>query len=87
MDRQHEETIDDEIMKNELNALRVKNGESWATDDVTGKALDPAAVKEARALEMECFRRMKVYVKVPRHVARGKKIIKTRWIDINKGDE
>ena len=30
---------------------------------------------------------MKVYIKVPRTVARGKKIINTRWIDHNKGDE
>ena len=84
IDRQHEETIDDEIMRNELNALRVKNGESWAVDDITGKVLDAAAVKEARALEMEYFHKMKVYTKVPRSISRGKKVIKTRWIDINQ---
>ena len=87
VDNQHSDGVDEEITKMELNALRVKNGEAWAVNDVSGSALDPTSVKAARALELEYFHIMKVYTKVPRSVARGKKIIKTRWIDINKGDE
>ena len=30
---------------------------------------------------------MGVYEKVPWHFSRGKKVIRTRWIDTNKGDE
>ena len=30
---------------------------------------------------------MKVYEKVPRYMAKGKKIIPTRWVDTNKGDK
>ena len=36
----------------------------WATDDVTGEALDPTAVKAARAEEIQYFRSMGVYTKV-----------------------
>ena len=87
IDDQHGDTVDDELMQVELNALHVKNGESWAVDDVNGSVLDPEAVKEARRIELEYFRKMQVYTKVSRSLARGKKIIRTRWIDINKGDE
>ena len=43
---------------------------------------------EARKLEIDFFRRMRVYEKVPRwnaREARGK-VVTTRWIDVNKGD-
>ena len=45
-------------------------------------------VQEARQLEMKFFSDMGVYEHVPRsHMATTKgKLIKTRWIDINKGD-
>ena len=55
-------------------------------DDVSYKCLDKELAIEARRLEIDFFRTMKVYKKVPRHRAAGKKIITTRWIDINKGD-
>ena len=44
---------------------------------------------EARRFEMQFFRRMKVYSKVPRSeaVIHGCKVITTRWLDINKGDD
>ena len=29
---------------------------------------------------------MKVYTKVPRHQANGQKVIRTKWLDIDKGD-
>ena len=41
---------------------------------------------DARMLEIEFFRRMKVYTKVPRHQANGQKVIRTKWLDIDKGD-
>ena len=37
-----------------------------AYDDVTGAALDPKRVQQARADEMEYFRKMGVYCKVPK---------------------
>ena len=62
--------------------------EAW--DDVTFKALDPVEVSKARAKEMEYVRGMKVYEVVDiRECLRmtGRPPIKSRWIDINKGDD
>lgn len=57
-------------------------------DDVSGKPLQHALAIKARKLEMEFFRKMHVYEKVPRWHAReaGCKVITTRWLDVNKGD-
>ena len=43
----------------------------------------------ARKFEMDFFRRMKVYTKVGGDEAKmiGAKVISTKWIDTNKGDE
>ena len=60
------------------------SNEEMAWDDVSGVQLDARKVREAREVEMEYFRKMKVYSKVPRLA--GEKVIKTRWVDINKGD-
>ena len=38
-------------------------------------------------LEMDFFKRMGVYEKIPKHHAKGQKVISTRWVDTNKGDE
>ena len=59
-----------------------------AWNDVTGKALDPDLVRQARREELEYFKKMKVYSKVPRsEVAKhGCKVITTRWLDVNRGD-
>ena len=58
-------------------------------DDVSGDLLDSALVKEARALEVEYLKKMEVYDVVSRKEmkksGRGK-LIKGRWLDINKGD-
>ena len=75
------------MMAKEIMAIGMRNGIGWATDDVSGAALNPESVKKARAEEMEFFKRMGVYIKVPRWMARGKKVIRTRWVDVNKGDE
>ena len=57
-------------------------------DDVTGRPLNHKLAAEARKLEIEFFKNMKVYEKVPRWRAKeaGGKVVTTRWIDINKGD-
>ena len=63
------------------------SGGAW--DDVTGMPLDRQKVQRARAEEIEYVRSKKVWTKIPRAEAQkmGYKIIKTRWIDINKGDD
>ena len=59
-----------------------------AWDDLTGASLDPIEVRRARMVEIEYARRKKVWTKIRRAEARrrGLKIIKVRWIDVNKGD-
>ena len=60
-----------------------------AWDDLTGMKLEAGKVKEARQKEMQYVKDKGVWTKIPRAVAlaRGWKIVKTRWIDINKGDD
>ena len=60
----------------------------WAMDDLTGCELDGNAVKAARNKEMGYIHEKKVWRKISREEARKRvwKVIKTRWIDINKGD-
>ena len=55
-------------------------------DDVHGKWREKNRAIEARRLELEFFRKMGVYTKVPRAQAGNNKIIATRWIDTDKGD-
>ena len=61
--------------------------EAW--DDLTGLSLDPKGVLSARRQELDYIAKDKVWEVVPREEARrnGWKIIKSRWIDINKGDD
>ena len=57
-------------------------------DDVNGgNELDKHLVIEARKTEMECFKKMAVYCKVPRSEVKkqGGKIISTRWVDTDRG--
>ena len=51
--------------------------------------LDAGKVIEARTKEVTYLRDKRLYDKIPRHQAQRSKwkIIKTRWIDINKGDD
>ena len=78
----------EDILSGELGALMVHEGGEWACDDVSNAVLNPKLVREARELEMAYFDDMKVYDRVDRSVqqACGGKLIKTRWIDVNKGD-
>ena len=55
-------------------------------DDVKDAWLDKEEVIKARKLELEFFRKMGVYRKVPVSESRGHKVITTRWVDTNKGD-
>ena len=54
---------------------------------MTGMQLDRGKVKEARQKEIEYVRKKEVCIKISRSlaIANGWKLIKTRWIDINKG--
>ena len=63
--------------------------EALAWDDLTGMRLQADKVIEARSKEMKYVRDMKAWEKIPRSLAQAKgwNIIKTRWIDINKGDD
>ena len=58
-------------------------------DDTSGRVLDHKLAVGAMKLETEFFRKMKVYDEVPRAsaAADGSKVISTRWVDINKGDQ
>ena len=62
---------------------------SIAWDDLTGMSLEVGKVKEARTKELEYIKHKGVWTKIPRSVAlaKGWKIIKTRWIDVHKGDD
>ena len=66
-------------------------GEGWkqAWDDVAGKMLDPRRVREARREEIRYTEKMKVRKKIPIKTAEryGWKVIATRWIDVDKGDQ
>ena len=56
-------------------------------DDISGKQLDKALAITARQEEIKFFRDRQVYHKVPRSEAWGHKIIRTKWLDVNKGDK
>ena len=62
------------------------NVEAW--DDVSGGILDAKKVRQARLEELKYIEDKQVWEIVDRTYAeqRGIKIIKTRWIDVNKGD-
>ena len=60
----------------------------YATDDVSYAYLDPTFVVQARKVEIKRFDDTQVHDRVGRSemLRRGGKCIKTRWIDVNKGD-
>ena len=69
------------------NIKLIETQQAW--DDVSGVELDKTMVKKAREEEMRYIKEKKVYDKISREEANkmGAKVIKVRWIDINKGDE
>ena len=58
---------------------------SWYYDDVSGKPLDTQMVQAARREECQVIQAMGVWEPIPR--PKNEKVIGTRWIDVNKGDE
>ena len=54
------------FLLDQLSALYVQHGIEAASDDVTGAWLDPALVREGRAVKMKFFSDMGVYEIVPR---------------------
>ena len=61
----------------------------YAYDDTTGEELDPKEVMRARAKEVGYIHEKKVWAKISRQEAeaQGWRVLKARWIDINKGDK
>lgn len=57
-------------------------------DNITGEELEPEAVMQARAVEIDWVRSINLYDKVPRAEAlsRGHKPLPVRWVDVDKGD-
>lgn len=76
------------ILCEPLDALRIRDGEVSAWDDVTSAYLDPVLAQAARKIEMDYFESMFVFEKVPREVMYecDGTLIDTHWIDTNNGD-
>ena len=54
-------------------------------DDMSGTELNKEDAIDARRKELEFFKKLGVYTKVRRE--EGMKIISTKWLDVNKGDD
>ena len=69
-----------------LNSLHAFPYAAWG--DISAAPLDPVKVTAARKLEIEYAEKKPVWKKIPRWEAKAKgwKIVKPRWIDINRGD-
>ena len=91
IDRDIDDKSGEEILNTMISALHRQHGGGGgevAWDDVTEAELRPELVRAARDVEMKFFKDMGVYTRVPRseQARTGGKIIKTRWVDVNKGD-
>ena len=64
-----------------------ENYEESYVDDVKGGFLDPEMVREARLEELAGYHEMQVYCRVRVGECGSHKVIKSRWVDTNKGDE
>ena len=58
-------------------------------DDISGRELDPDLVAAAQLEEVDYFKRLNAYRKVPRTQVKetGGKMLSTRWVRTNKGDD
>ena len=63
----------------------IPDQDMWYQDDTSGKSLPEKLVQEARHEELTFVDQVQVWRLVPRPV--GEKVIGTRWVDTNKGDE
>ena len=76
-----------EVESDEQERLRsLYEGFEFRDDANQGELLDHGLVQEARRVEIDFFRKMRVYDKVHKSYARGKKLITCKWADTNKGD-
>ena len=62
---------------------------TWSLGRRHGESVGPKAVRQARLKEMKYVKEKEVWQPISQDEARrrGWKVVKTRWIDINKGDE
>jgi len=56
-------------------------------DEYTGEVLDPVKVAQGKREELQFFDSKEVWHVVPRAAAGGKRVVGTRWVCSNKGDE
>ena len=73
-----------------VDGVKLDEGENFEEsyiDDVNGGFLDPEMVRGARVEELVGYLVMQVYCRVPVDECGSHKVIKTRWVDTNKGDE
>ena len=75
------------MLKHELPMLSMKNGVSYAYDNISGAASPEDMVREATKLEIEYVPKMGVSSRVHKSQGIGKNIIKFRWINDNKMDQ
>ena len=70
-----------------LNALQAFPYAAW--DDISAAPLDPVKVTAARKLEIQYAEKKPAWKKILRSLAKAKgwKIVRSRWIYINKGDD
>ena len=69
----------------DMNETGENNENMVAWDDITGAELNVEDIKKARRDEITYFKRRKVYTKIPRSaLPNGEKVIRVRWVDINK---
>ena len=70
------------LLKVEMDRLSFKGGCEAAWDDVSNVELVTKLAREARELEMDYFKKLGVYERVPRshQVHTGGKIIGVRWV-------
>ena len=66
LDAESECHAGEELLDHELKTLYMQNGVQMAYDDVSGAALEPGLVHEARGTEIAYFKGMGVYERVPR---------------------
>ena len=63
------------MLKNELLFIAIKHDVKYAYDDVSEAALSMDLIKDARKLEIEYIRKIKVWTKDPKSQAAGRNII------------
>ena len=92
LEKYHEAELEDEYSKkrNWADLTEEQFQEEEVYDEMTGKPLNYEKVWEARSNELEALGKMGVWRIVPVSEclkATGKKPIKGRWVDVNKGDD